>query len=155
MASVVDGLELHPARFEEIARGSFVTAADVSDVLALHAGLDYRSAHTVVGRAVRDLVDAGEPPSALTAARLSAAAEETIGRPLEIDAEVLRDALDPAACAAARRQIGSSSPEAMQEMLEHLGATVARDAAWSEAAAARAGSTEAALLARARELSGA
>ena len=111
MASVIDGLELHPARFEQIARESFVTAADVSDVLALHAGLDYRSAHKVVGRAVRDLVDAGDPPSALTAARLSAAAEEAIGRPLEIDPEILRAALDPAACAAARLQIGSSSPD--------------------------------------------
>ena len=111
MASVIDGLELHPARFEQIARESFVTAADVSDVLALHAGLDYRSAHKVVGRAVRDLVDAGDPPSALTAERLSAAAEQAIGRPLEIDPEILRAALDPAACAAARLQIGSSSPD--------------------------------------------
>jgi argininosuccinate lyase len=155
MASVIDGLELHPARFEQIARESFVTAADVSDVLALHAGLDYRSAHKVVGRAVRDLVDAGDPPSALTPDRLSAAAQETIGRSLEIDAEILRDALDPAACAATRRQIGSSSPGAMREMLEHLEATVADDAAWSEAATARAGSAETALVARARELSGA
>jgi argininosuccinate lyase len=152
MASVIDGLELHPARFEEIARESFVTAADVSDVLALHAGLDYRSAHKVVGRAVRDLVDAGDPPSSLTAARLSAAAEETIGRAIEIDPEILRGALDPAACAAARRQTGSSSPEAMREMLEHLEETVAHDAAWSDAAAARARSAEQALIARAREL---
>jgi argininosuccinate lyase len=151
-ASVIDGLELHPARFEEIARTSFVTAADVADVLALHGGLDYRSAHKVVGRAVRDLVDAGDAPSALTPARLSAAAEQAIGRTVEIDPQVLRDALDPAACAAARRQTGSSSPEAMREMLEHLDATLAHDAAWSEAAVTRAVSAEAALIARAREL---
>ena len=152
MASVIDGLELHPARFEQIARESFVTAADVADVLALHGGLDYRSAHKVVGRAVRDLVDAGDAPSALTAARLSAAAEETIGRPVEIDAEILRDALDPAACAAARLQTGSSSPEAMREMLEHLEATLVDDAVWNDSAGIRAASAEAALIARAREL---
>ena len=35
-ASVLDGFELQTARFEEIARDSFVTAADVADVLALH-----------------------------------------------------------------------------------------------------------------------
>ena len=34
-ASVLDGIELDVARFEQIARESFVTAADVSDVLAL------------------------------------------------------------------------------------------------------------------------
>ena len=94
-ASVLDGIELRPERFEQIARESFVTAADVADVLALEGELDYRSAHKVVGRAVRDLVEAGEPPSALTPARLAAAAEAVIGRPVELDEATLRDALDP------------------------------------------------------------
>ena len=81
-ASVLDGIELHVERFEQVARESFVTAADVSDVLALGGDIDYRSAHKVVGRAVRDLVEADEPPSELTPARLSAAAEAAIGRPV-------------------------------------------------------------------------
>jgi argininosuccinate lyase len=151
-ASVLEGIELRPARFEQIARESFVTAADVADVLALEGGLDYRSAHKVVGRAVRELVDAGEPPSALTLARLSAAAEAAIGRPVELSEETLRAALDPAACAAARLQIGSSSAAAMESMLEGLDATLAANRAWSEAAAERELSAEAALLARAGEL---
>src|SRR5256714_3596735 len=117
-ASVLDGIELRPERFAQIARESFVTAADVADVLALTAGVDYRSAHTIVGRAVRDLVEAGEPPSELTPARLAAASEAAIGKPVEIDAAVLRDALDPAACAAARPQGGSASRGAMGAVLE-------------------------------------
>ena len=107
-ASVLDGIELHVERFEQVARESFVTAADVSDVLALGGDIDYRSAHKVVGRAVRDLVEDDEPPSELTPARLSAAAEAAIGRPVAIDEATLRDALDPAACAETRRQTGSS-----------------------------------------------
>jgi argininosuccinate lyase len=151
-ASVLDGIELRPARFEQIARESFVTAADVADVLALEGGLDYRSAHKVVGRAVRELVEAGDPPSALTPARLSAAAEAAIGTPVELDEATLRAALDPAACAAARRQIGSSSQAAMDSMLEALDATLAANDAWSESARERESSAEASLLARAREL---
>ena len=73
-ASVLDGIELETERFARIARESFVTAADVADVLALTGSVDYRSAHTIVGRAVRELVDAGEPPTQLTPARLAAAA---------------------------------------------------------------------------------
>ena len=146
------GIELRPERFAQIARESFVTAADVADVLALEGGLDYRSAHKVVGLAVRDLVEAGEPPSALTPARLSAAAEAAIGTPVELDEATLRAALDPAACAAARRQIGSSSQAAMGSMLEGLDATLAANESWSEAARERETSAEAALLARAREL---
>ena len=122
-------------------------------MLALAGGLDYRSAHKVVGRAVRDLVEAGEPPSALTPARLSAAAEAAIGTPVELDEATLRAALDPAACAAARRQIGSSSAAAMDAMLEAARRRRSpRDESWSETASEREAAAEAALLARAREL---
>jgi argininosuccinate lyase len=150
--SVLDGIELHVDRFEQVARENFVTAADVADVLALGGEIDYRSAHTVVGRAVRDLVEAGEPPSELTPARLSAAAEATIGRPVAIDEATLRDALDPAASAEARRQTGSSSAEAMAAMLAGIDETLAEHSRWSEAAQAREAAAEAALLARARVL---
>ena len=151
-ASVLDGIELRTERFEQIARASFVTAADVADVLALSGELDYRSAHKVVGRAVRELVDAGDAPSALTPERLAAAAEATIGEPVAIDAATLADALDPAACAAARRQAGSSSAEAMAAMLDGLAASVAEHERWSAAARAREEQAEEGLLARAREL---
>ncbi len=153
-ASVLKGIELRPARFEQIARASFVTAADVADVLALSGELDYRSAHKVVGRAVRDLTDAGDPPEALTPESLAAAAEAVLGRPVEIDGATLRDALDPAACAAARRQSGSSSEAAMDAMLAEIDATLAASAAWSESARGQEAAAEAALLDRARELSG-
>jgi argininosuccinate lyase len=152
-ASVLEGIELRTERFAQIARDGFVTAADVADVLALSGQLDYRSAHKVVGRAVRDLVETGEPPAALTPARLAAAAEAAIGRPVEFDDETLRSALDPAACAEARKQTGSSSHAAMVAMLDELAALVAEHERWSTAAREREAAAEAALLARARELS--
>jgi len=151
-ASVLEGIELRPERFAEIARESFVTAADVADVLALSGELDYRSAHKVVGRAVRELVDAGDPPSALTPERLAAAAEAVTGRPVTIDDAALRDALDPAACAAARHQIGSSSASAMDAMLADLDEALAAHTGWSDGARRRAAAAEAALLDRARAL---
>jgi argininosuccinate lyase len=151
-ASVLDGLELRTERLDQIARESFVTAADVADVLALSGALDYRSAHKVVGRAVRDLVEAGEPPSALTPDRLAAAAEAAIGEPVAIDAATLASALDPAACAEARRQAGSSSAAAMDSMLAEVDELVAAGERWNEAERERDAATEADLLAQARML---
>jgi hypothetical protein len=84
--------------------------------------------------------------------RLSAAAEATIGAPIELDEATLRAALDPAACAASRVQIGSSSAAAMDAMLAGLDSTLAANESWSEAAREREVAAEAALLARAREL---
>ncbi|HET9243261.1 MAG TPA: lyase family protein [Gaiella sp.] len=152
-ASVLEGIELRTERFAGIARESFVTAADVADVLALTGDVDYRSAHTIVGRAIRELVDAGEPSALLTPARLAAAAVATTGAPVEIDEVVLRDALDPAACVAARRQTGSSSESAMEEMLAGIRATLTAHESWSADAREREAAAEVALLARARALS--
>ncbi|HZT92292.1 MAG TPA: lyase family protein [Gaiellaceae bacterium] len=152
-ASVLDGLEVRVERFDQIARTSFVTAADVADVLALSGRLDYRSAHKVVGRAVRDLVDAGAQPSALTPARLAAAAEATAGERVELDEEVLHDALDPAACAEARRQTGGSSQAALEALLDRVQAALDDQRAWNTAAREREQAAEGALLDRARALS--
>ena len=151
-ASVLDGIELRTERFAQVAHESFVTAADVADVLALSGQVDYRTAHTIVGRAVRDLVDAGEPPSQLTPDRLAAASEAVIESPVQLDEATLRDALDPAACAAARRQVGSSSEAAMDAMLDGIEATLTEHEDWSRAAQERGAAAEAALLERAREL---
>jgi argininosuccinate lyase len=119
----------------------------------MEAGLDYRSAHHVVGRAVRELVEAGLAPGALTPERLSAAAEAAIGRPVSISAEALAGALDPAACAAGRRQAGSSAPSEVAAMIASCREAIAAGRARSAAARERAGRADAALLARARQLS--
>ena len=152
-ATVLDGIELRVDRFAQIARDSFVTAADVADVLALAGDVDYRSAHKVVGRAVRDLIETGASPSELTPARLADAAEAAIGRPVEIDEATLRAALDPAACAEARLQIGSSSVAAMDAMLDGIAESLAVHEAWSAEAREREAAAESALLTRARALS--
>jgi argininosuccinate lyase len=153
-AAVVGGLEIDAGRAAHVAREGFTAAADVADVLALHAGLDYRAAHQVVGRAVRTLVEAGEPPGALTPATLAAAAEEVTGAPVAIDPAVLADALDPASDAAARPQTGSSSPESMHAMLAAVDAEVAAARATVVAQRQAAAAAAERLRARARALAG-
>jgi argininosuccinate lyase len=152
LAAVVEGMQVAPERWARAAREGFTAAADVADVLAVEAGLDYRTAHHVVGRAVRDLVDAGMTPDALTPQRLAAAAQATIGRPVEIAADALAAALDPAACAAARRQTGSSAPAEVAAMIAAARAAAAEGRSFSAAARERADRADAALLSRAREL---
>jgi hypothetical protein len=103
---------------------------------------------------VRSLLDAGEPPSALTPAVLAAAAAEVVGTPVAIDASVLADALDPASDAAARPQTGSSSPESMHAMLRDVEREIAAARAEAEAARTAAAAAAERLRARARALAG-
>jgi argininosuccinate lyase len=150
-AEVVAGMTLDPARMADAARRGFTQAADVADVIAQHGGVDYRTAHTVVGRAVRELVEAGEPPERLTAATITAAAE-TLGVSVTIDDAVLAEAMDPARCARERPQRGSSAPDEVRRMLAECHGAIDVARSWSATAAERAAAAEGALLARAAAL---
>ncbi len=109
-AAVAESVTFDRAAAARAVGERFAVAADVADVLCLRAGLDYRSAYKVVGRAVAER-------GAIDAESLDAAARELLGRPLELDAEVLADALDPAAAIASRTVLGGAAPEPMDAML--------------------------------------
>lgn len=155
MAAVVGGLELDATRAAEAARRGFITAADLADVLARDAGLDYRTAHHVVGRAVRLLVDRGLDEASLTPELLAEAAMASDGIALEVDAALIADALDPAAAADTRLQSGSSAPGETEAMAAACGEEIAGAREWARGAAERAAAAHASLRVRARELSGA
>ena len=142
-AAVLAGMSVNTERMGRVAREGFTNAADVADVLAATAGLDYRTAHKVVGLAVRRLSEAGA--GELTAAAVTAAALELTGTAVEVDPAQL----DPAACAQARLQAGSSSPGAMGAMLDEVDALSARERAWAGEVLSAAGAAEERLLARA------
>jgi len=153
-ARVVQGMRIDAERLGEAARRGFTAAADVADVVAQAAGLDYRTAHHVVGRAVRELVESGASPDALTPERLARAGRDAAGVEVDVPAELLAEALDPAASARTRLQRGSSSPAAMDEMLADHRDAVAAARAWSDAAARRADAGAARLRAAAQALAG-
>lgn len=151
-AEVVAGLTADRARLAAAAVDGFVAAADVADVLSLDAGLDYRAAHAVVGRAVRALADAGEAPGDLDVARLVAAARDVVDddfaeKVAALDPAVLAAALDPAVDARTRPQAGSSSPDAMRAMLDDVERSAGGLRSWHAAASQTAASAEDALVA--------
>ena len=96
-----------------------MTAADVADVLALHAGprlpqrAQGRRPRRARPRRRRRSALGARPPSASPPRPRRRSAARSRSTPT-----ILRAALDPAACAAARLQTGSSSPAAMHAMLE-------------------------------------
>ena len=126
-------------------RAGFAQATDLAEELSRAAGLAYRSAYRVVGRAVAGAADAGARPEALDPGALDAAAREVLGRPIAVDAALVAEALDPAAALATRTVPGGAAPEPMDAMLGACRAAIERAArGWrrsarrSQAAEARA-----------------
>ncbi|MCB0873829.1 MAG: argininosuccinate lyase, partial [Thermoleophilia bacterium] len=137
LAEVVAGMRLNVEAFADVARRGFTQAADVADVLSQSAGIDYRTAHHVMGRAVRVLVERGGSPDQLTPSYIADAAEQAGHGSITIDAAALQDALDPEACTRTRLQEGGSAPGWMAAMLDAVEDEIASGRDWSAAAAAR------------------
>lgn len=116
-AQVLRQARFDAERWARAAHDGMVVAADLADVLS-HHGLDYRAAHTVVGQALRGVLDSGRAMRELTLADLQAAAANELGTQIDLDEQSLRDALDPQRCVEQRPQAGSCSPERMRELLQ-------------------------------------
>ena len=145
-AAVLAGMRVDAERTERVGARGFTNAADVADVLAATGGMDYRTAHKVVGLAVRRLLEHGA--GELTAEAVRTAAKELTGADVKVDPAQL----DPAACAQARLQPGSSSREAMDAMLAEVDALSARERTWASEVLSAARAAEGRLLERAAEL---
>ena len=149
-AAVAAGLTYDVEASARAAIDGHVCAADVADVVAQEGGIDYRSAHKAVGRAVRTLVAEGLPPDALDAARIAAAAQEVLGAPVTVSDAAVRAALDPESCVATRHQVGACSPDRVAEMVAECRDLLAAGRAWQGEREAAVERSAASLLTAAR-----
>jgi argininosuccinate lyase len=107
------------ARMRSAALTGFPYATDLCDHFVLRAGLDNRTAHRIVGAAIRTALDAGR--SDLTLDDVLSAAK-TMGVELSgFDQEALAKNKDPEQLVQTRTGIGAAADEPMQSMLDELG----------------------------------
>ncbi|HEX7657925.1 MAG TPA: lyase family protein [Pseudonocardiaceae bacterium] len=147
---VVATLAVDRRALAERAGEHFTGATDLAEALVLRHGLDYRSAYRVTGRAVATAITAGG--NGLTAADITAAAAEMLGRPLDVDPALVAEATDPACCALNRDTPGGSAPRRVREHCQVLAERVAAADAWRRERRNAAEAAETALLAAARRL---
>ncbi|MGL4966188.1 MAG: argininosuccinate lyase [Inquilinus sp.] len=128
---VLDGtlrtLSVRPEVMRRAAEIGFGTATELADIIVRETGLSFRMAHNIVGRVVRETIEAGKTAAEIVSADLDAAAMALFDRPLAIPAEVVRKALDPAENLKTRSVTGGPAPERMAEMLVRRRATLAQD----------------------------
>ncbi|MFL5592532.1 MAG: argininosuccinate lyase [Ktedonobacteraceae bacterium] len=154
MSGVITGLTFNaPVAAARLANG-FATATDLAETITLETGLDFRTAHRIVGRLVREATQARRTMPDLTSADLDAAAQEILNRPLHLSEAALVQALDPAAAVAARQGIGGAAPEPLSAMLTECRASLGNYTSWHKKTVERTTAAEEALLRRARQLCG-
>src|SRR5258708_1916806 len=117
MAGVLAGVRFNAPVAESRLANGFALATDLAETITLETGLDFRSAHRIVGRLVRDAAQAHRLMRDLSVADLDAAAQVMLNRPLRLPEAVFAQALDPAAAVAARQGNCGAAPETLAALL--------------------------------------
>ena len=130
MGEVVQSLAFRERHARARLDHSFAVATDLAEVLVLECGLDFREAHRLVGHLVRRHLANGDF-GVLTPDGLTEAAEQVLGRRIQLPELTLRDALDPSAAVAARTVPGGAAPESMAVMIGACERVFAEAEAWA------------------------
>jgi argininosuccinate lyase len=118
MNVTLDTLIIHEDRMRERAAIFWSTTSDLADEIVRHSDMSFRTAHHVVGRLVRNAVDAGVDPARVTTEMVDQAAEEMIGRKVGLPAEIVRNAFDGESFINTRVTPGSPNPNLVRATVD-------------------------------------
>lgn len=154
MSGVLAGMSFHSSIAAARLSHGFTTATDLAEAITLETGLDFRAAHRIVGRLVRNASQTNRTMSELTNEDLDAAAQAILERPLHLSDTAFAHATDPATAIAARRGIGGAAPEPLSHMLAGCRSALDAYASWYDTTTAKIAAAEEALIQIAQQFSG-
>ena len=96
----------------------------------LECGLDYRTAHQIVGRVVRLAMERGVASVDVDLDLINEAARAVGGRALALSRAQLASALDPARIVASRRGVGGASRTRVEGMIAECRKALATERKW-------------------------
>lgn len=146
MTAMFRSLKVHPEKMSHWVYDGFTQAMDLAEMMVQECRLDYRTAHQIVGRVVRQLLAEQSTAWDITPTLIDHAARDIIGRPLELAEASVRAALDPTLGIAARNGIGGAAPERVQEMIQACRENLIAQHSWINETTARIEQAESAVL---------
>ncbi|MEZ2131013.1 MULTISPECIES: argininosuccinate lyase [unclassified Sinorhizobium] len=122
-------LTVKPEMMLHLAEIGFGTATELADVIVRETGMSFRMAHNIVGRVVREAIEARRTAMDITSAELDEASQLLFGHTLGISEEDVSKALDPAENLKSRTVIGGPAPLRMKEMISRRNTALDGDVA--------------------------
>ena len=130
LRAVTATVKVKPERMAHLAGANFIQAPQLAETIAREEGLPFRVAHRMVGRLVRDCIEAQIAPAQVELAMINRAAIEILGKPLKMSPAALRECMDLALIVRERKTPGGPGHRQVGKMLKERTASLARDASW-------------------------
>jgi argininosuccinate lyase len=122
-------LTIKPEMMLHLAEIGFGSATELADIIVREAGMSFRMAHNIVGRVVRQAIEAHHTAMDITSSDLDEASEVLFGHGLGIAEEAVSKALNPAENLKSRTVTGGPAPVRMAEMIARRTASLNDDLA--------------------------
>ena len=133
---------------------SFACATDLAELIMTKASIDFRTAHRMIARLTRDMIDRDTRSFRVANSDLDAIAGAMIGRPLGLSQQQLDEAADPVIAVSRRAGIGGAAREAVSAMINECHSCLEGHAQWQAATSGRLVASERALLELAERTAG-
>ncbi|KYH42665.1 MAG: argininosuccinate lyase [Candidatus Bathyarchaeota archaeon B63] len=131
---------------------SFLAATELANMLFRDHGVPFRTAHRIVGSAVKRLIGGGKALRDLTPEVLEEAALEILGSPLKVDGEEIMRIVDLSRCVESCSVMGGPSRREAEGMLKERRRLLACSREWVSRRIERLKSAEARLNAEAERI---
>lgn len=123
-------IELDRERLEDSADAAFSTATELAAVIHRNTELNFREAHQIVGSLVRLATQKDVRARDVTKEMFDEAAENVLGRQVDLDEETIRNALSPRKFVLAHDVDGGAAPEAVRRSLSKASNRHAQHVNW-------------------------
>lgn len=120
MQGMLSSIEVNRERAAELAKSNFATATELADILVREKNMPFRTAHQIVGRMVTEALDNNVSIDDIDSKFLDNVAIDLFNKPLELDNDIIKKALDPLENIKTRTVAGGSSPEATRDAILKL-----------------------------------
>jgi argininosuccinate lyase len=152
MGKLVAELTFDHSRARNALDSSFACATDLAELIVTRSGIDFRTAHRLIARLTRDMIDRGARSFRITSGDLDAVASAMIGRPLGLSQQQLDEAADPVIAVSRRAGIGGAAREAVSGLIDECRNCLLDHAQWHAATVNRLTASDRGLLALAERM---
>ena len=121
---------VHKSTMRKRADVYWSTASHLADEIVRRFDVSFRTAHHVVGAFVKSSIEANEPVSAASSARLDDAAKQYMGQRLELGDKLLRQLLDANEFIETRTTTGSVSPTEVKRQIDQVSSLLSHHQTW-------------------------
>jgi argininosuccinate lyase len=118
--SMLASIRFNSDRGMELALANFSTATELADIMVREKSLPFRIAHQIVGRTVTKAIERGISPGDIDSKFLDEISIEITGKKLDLDPQLVKNALDPVEIIKNRDVLGGPSPKAVKESISSL-----------------------------------